>query len=160
MSQGPGSIELSGGVWHFRGFLNENVTVSAIKAAPGETLKLDLSELTAINSIGMRGFSQMIRAFGAAPIEIHKAPVCFVEAVNSVPSLVGGAQYGHRIRSLHVPYACPSCRATADVLTEASAVSVGPRGVSLPPAPCPRCRTAMTPSTVLDDYMMFLLYTA
>lgn len=154
-----GSVELRDGVWHLEGFLNENVPVGSIKAPPGQALILDLGGVEGLNSVALRAFSQMIRAHAGTEVEFHACPQCIVEAINSVPSVAGGADKGKRVKSFFMPAQCKSCRKQGDLLIKSADVRLLKAGVlQLPNLSCPACGGQTAPTVVEEDYLMFLVY--
>lgn len=120
------------------GNISELVNFDALKAMPGP-LVLDLSGLTRINSLGMRNWVFFVREYEAKgqALTFERVPPVVVNQMSMVTHFMGAHS---QIRSLMLPYLCPSC-GKEDLqmleLTDGRTAQVNES------APCPKCRAVM-----------------
>ena len=119
-------------------------------------LRLDLREVRAVNSHGLRKWIRFIRDYGNQSLELHACPVPFIEAANMIPDVVSATGNMKRIKSVLTPFRCLNCRRSVLVIVETADVTVM-RGetVEVPDAGCPKCGEAMQLEVDPDDHFLF-----
>jgi hypothetical protein len=129
------------------GNISELANFDPLKAMPGP-LVLDLSGLTRINSLGMRNWVYFVRDYEALgqALTFERVPPVVVNQMSMISNFMGAHSL---VRSLVLPYLCPSC-SKEDLqvleLTNGKAAQVNES------APCPKCRAAMEFDDVHDMY--------
>ena len=98
-------ITLKDGVYHLVGRLDEFSSLDTLANAP-EPVIMDLAKVEWINSIGIRNFSYLVKGWGKKKYIYRNCSVVFVDALNSVRSLMGS---GGTIESLYTPVFCGRC---------------------------------------------------
>ena len=85
----------------FKGAMTEDADLSLLRLSPNAALELDLTELTSINSIGIREFRNWSLKLDNRNMKVIFAPKCFIDQVNMVPDLL---PRWATIESFYVPY--------------------------------------------------------
>ena len=98
-------ITLKNGVYHLVGRLDEFSSLDMLVNAT-EPIVMDLAKVDWINSVGIRNFSFLVKGWGKKKYIYRNCPVVFVDALNSVRSLMGA---GGSIESLYIPVFCGRC---------------------------------------------------
>jgi hypothetical protein len=134
------------------GTLDEHVDFSALMSADPE-LRLNLSGVKRINSIGLRNFMMFLKSWGKGEYAFIDCPVEFVDQINLVPSILkmGGSGW---VESCQTPVVCRSCGKDAEIL-----VAMNPRPNRAPPAirqACSVCGGALELAT--EGYFNFLQF--
>jgi ABC-type transporter Mla MlaB component len=114
-----------------------------------ETVRLDLSGVTHVNSIGVLAWSTFITELSAkAAVELSNCSVDFIDVANLTPMVTEGAE----VVSFHVPTRCVKCRHEEEILVRTR--EVGKDGV--PFAPCKACGAATEAIIETSRYLQFL----
>ena len=88
-------------VIHFIGAMTEDADLSMLRVPSTARLEIELSQLTSINSIGIREMRNWSNSLNNQEIKITFAPKCFIDQVNMVPDLIPRSA---EISSFYVPY--------------------------------------------------------
>ena len=147
------SISVKDGCYHLSGVLNEFANFDVLKMA-SEPLRLNLSQLSKMNSIGIRNFLRFLADWGTKEIHYEHATSEFIDQVNMISSMKGSAHQA-KILSFNVPWQCVSCDHEDEVFMEAA--EVGPMlkdGKDLSRI-CPKCGTQM--SLLMDSFFDFMI---
>jgi len=128
-----------GGTWvALAGNISEAADLSSLAALRGP-LMFDLSGIERINSLGVRNWVFFVDDCERAgiPMTFERCSPVMVQQIGMISSFMGRTS---RVRSLIVPYLCPSCNAEGTQLAEL--VSGKPLAIT-PTIPCPKCQTPM-----------------
>lgn len=111
-------------------------------------LRVDLSAIENINSLGVRSWCNFVRDCEAAklPLVVEKVSPVMVQQMSMISSFMGTHAW---VTSILVPYLCPSCNAEDQRLVEVT------RGepVTVPSSiPCPKCTTQMQVDELEEMY--------
>lgn len=79
----------------------------------GSPLRLDFSEVTSINSCGIRSWVNFLKEMESKEVVYVACPPLIVRQMNMVPSFVGKA----KVDSVYVPFVCDLCEAEKTLLT-------------------------------------------
>lgn len=150
-------IEPKNGTLHLSGALDESSNLSKLVSSTG-LLRLNLKDVQSVNSLGLRIFIEAMRALGTRDVEFHECSPAFVEAVNTVPLIVGGQKRVSRIKSVVVPFTCYDGHKSA-LVTMIKDVSIDGRTINLPKVACPMCKQAVEIEGGMEpeDYFFFLI---
>ncbi len=148
--------ELKDGVHVLSGSFDEVSDFESLTKLADEPLKLSLSGIQTINSLGLRRLIAFAKHLGDRAVELHECPPVFIEAVNVMPVAIGGSKHVSRVRSILMPYHCKGDHERAFVVP-VSAVRLG-TDVQVPKQECSICRLPMEPDleTDLDEFFYFL----
>ena len=139
-SNGATWVILTGGI-------SEAADFTSLTMLPGP-LHFDLSGIERINSLGVRNWVQFVRSGEAAGLAMtfERCSPVLVQQISMISNFMGTRS---RVRSLVVPYLCPSCHAEATQLVELSPEAP----LQVPPSmPCPKCATAMQVDELEEMY--------
>ena len=137
------------------GFFDEVADYSALLLQQ-PPLRLDLREVRAVNSHGLRKWIRFIRDFGQKSIEFYACPVPFIEAANMIPDVVSATGNMKRVKSVLTPMHCGNCHRNVQAIVKTDDVVVTPDGNVEPPAvACPKCGEAMRLEVDPDDHFLF-----
>lgn len=115
---------------------------------------LNLSRVTGINSIGIRIMLNFMRDLGNTPIEFYDVPSSVLDAINTIPGLLGSPAQVVRVRSVLIPYMCSHCKLENSVMVKINhSLKKAP---ALVPQPCPKCKKPSDPLINEDDAFLFL----
>jgi predicted RNA-binding Zn-ribbon protein involved in translation (DUF1610 family) len=139
------------GAHHLCGVLNETANLSSLLKA-SEPLRLDMQEVSRLNSIGVRNLLKFLSGWGGKAFSYERCPGEFIDQVNMIPALLGTKRQG-TIKSLYVPYECPKCEHEEEVLGDLAAYVPGIATGAFPQHKCPNCGDMMT--VVTDSFFVF-----
>jgi hypothetical protein len=127
------------------GNINERADLTPLEKLP-HPLVIDLGGLQRINSIGVRNWMNFVRARESAGAELtfERLPPIMVGQMAMITRFMGARS---RVKSVLVPYACPSCHHEHLQLLE-----VAPNARIEPQMPCPKCATVMELDEVVETY--------
>jgi len=114
------SIDLKEGCYHLSGVLDEFANFDVLKLS-SEPLRLNLSQVSKLNSIGIRNFLRFLSDWGAKELYYEHATSEFIDQVNMIPAMKGFAKQA-RIMSFNVPWQCLSCDYEDEIFMEAGKV--------------------------------------
>ena len=140
------------GVFHLSGVLNEYADFSQL-LGQREPLRLNLKGLTRLNSIGIRNLLKFITDFSPCAFVYEECPSEFIDQVNMIPALLGVKNNG-KIKSLFVPFECPTCDHEDEVLSEVSEYTALKSGGSGPAHTCSKCGGKM--NVLMDSFFIFM----
>ena len=141
-----------GGVYHLSGVLNEYADLSPLLKAT-EPLRMNMSQVSRLNSIGIRNFLKFLADWGNRKFVYEQAPSEFVDQINMIPALLGLKHHG-AVKSLYVPYECGNCENEEDVLSELSDYAAIKTGGEPPKRKCSKCGSDM--SVLTDSFFVFM----
>ncbi|WP_428267052.1 PilZ domain-containing protein [Haliangium sp.] len=110
----------------------------------------DLSQVSYINSLGVREWISFLRKANIQGYEMHACSVPFILQAAVIPSMVGRGT----VVSFFAPYYCESCDHHADRLLQSAAVLAA--GYQPPMLPCPECGESMELDDIPERYLGFL----
>jgi hypothetical protein len=115
--------------------------------ALGGPLRIDLSAIDRINSLGVRSWINFVRACEAAgvPVSFERCAPVMVQQISMISNFMGARS---QLRSLFVPYLCPACNTEGLELLE-----LAPGVAIRPTIPCPKCPTPMQVDELEDMYI-------
>ena len=127
------------------GNINETTSFTALANLPGP-LVIDLAELSRINSIGVRHWMDFVRAREQAGVELtfERCSPIMVGQMSMITHFMGVRS---RVKSVHVPYACPSCKHEHLQVLEAARGTQVERALA-----CPKCGSAMELDDLAETY--------
>ena len=140
------------GVFHLSGELNEYADLSSLltKTPP---LRLNLKEVTRINSIGIRNLLKFLTGWGDRAFIYEHCSSEFIDQVNMITSLLGPHKQG-KIASFYVPYECPNCEFEKDIFSEAAPYKQALASGVWPKQQCPDCHSTL--DVMSDSFVSFL----
>ena len=94
-----------------KGVIDEDASFDVIKKENGP-LYLNLSEVTGINSLGIRNWVNLWKELSGREIFYIECPPVIVRQMNMIPSFSGQA----KVVSVFVPYVCDNCETEKLVL--------------------------------------------
>ncbi len=120
-----------------------NLAVMAELLAP---VVLDLGGIRYINTAGSQQLVQMIEAMGA-PVLAERCSPAVVRQLNLMPDFSDHL----KVRSVILPFECPTCQVDHEVLVE-----VGKKRPELPVRRCGSCGNPLEPDQPIEQYFAFL----
>ena len=93
-------------VFFLQGLIDEDTDFSPLEKHSGP-LHLNLSQVTGINSLGIRAWVNFWKQMGGKEIFYLECPPLIVRQMNMIPSFSGNA----KVLSVFVPYVCDECEA-------------------------------------------------
>jgi ABC-type transporter Mla MlaB component len=146
------SWSFGAGRLHLAGRIDENADLAAlVSQVPADGVRIDLSELVRINSIGVREWMDFLAALRDRPVVLERCAPVFVDQLNAIANFAGTA----KVESVMAAFECEN---DGDVrLIEARIADL--QAGSLPRAPrCERCQAETAPTQEDDLYYRFLRY--
>ena len=133
------------------GKVDENFIFPSVKFSLHSELILDLKNLTAINSVGIRTWIHW-NALIPADLKI-KYRNCSQVAVEHILTFAGFLPSGAVIESAYVPYFCDPCDLTTDLLVIKNETTT-PDNINIPDnIECQYCRNLASLDADKDDYI-------
>ncbi len=122
-----------------------------------EPLKLNLSRVTGLNSIGVRRFLELMVKWGKKELELHECVPDFIGNASVIPQMLGVPPNKNRLKSLFVPYTCDGCKTSELTLIKSPFKLEGNGGVILPhPGKCQKCGEELNIDVDIEEYFGFL----
>ena len=150
-------IKLRDGIYHLDGNFDAAVAFDDLLRTEAP-LRLNLAKVVQINSLGIQKFMQFLQRWGNQPLELHECSVSFIWTTQITPAIIShpGPHNADRVISFHVPYRCPSCKKTRDVLQKKEDIVFNDNGFETPKHSCPTCKIEMAIEDEPDRYFGFL----
>lgn len=121
-------------IFYLKGVIDEDTNFDALIQESGDMI-LNLSGITAINSLGIRAWVNFIKELSGRQLVYEECPPVIVRQMNMIPSFVGSAE----VSSVYVPFVCDQCDEEKLVLISESALQQ--KEVTLPKALlCENCK--------------------
>jgi len=139
-----------------RGRLDESTGLSSRATAwTAAEVTLDTAAVTFINSIGVREWLRLLRAFADAGVRVRleRCAEVIIEQINMIPDARGTAE----VVSFHAPYQCGACGLEAPMLLEVARHAASMREMRAPPMTCPDCGQTMELYEVPERFFSFLM---
>ncbi len=151
-------IEIKNGVYHLSGRLDEFAEFDSLLAGP-DPLKVNLSKIQSINSIGIRKFLAFTIARGPKKSEFYGCTPDFIANVNVIPQMIGMPSDARQIKSFFVPFNCESCKRLDSSLYELAKLKTDADGdVDLGKHVCSKCGNEMDLDVEKSEFFLFLNY--
>ena len=111
----------------------------------------DLSQVSYINSLGVREWIRFLRDVNIQGYELHACSVPFVLQASVIPAMIGRGT----VVSFFAPYYCDGCDHHDDKLLQSAAVLAA--DYETPVFQCPRCSGTMELDDIPERYLAFLM---
>ncbi len=145
-------IEVRNGIAFVSGSIDEYSAYDTLLALP-DPLRIDVSGVTRINSIGIRNFLKFLNDWGSKSLSYIGCSVDFIDQLNMVPSLAGINSQAI-VESALVPLECDKCDSEKEILSDMIELKKSVNaGGTLPPLKCD-CGGEMY--VLLDSFFAFL----
>ncbi len=144
-------VDEKNGTFYIRGMIDEHADFRAVSAA-ATMLCLNFRDVVGFSSSGIQRFIAFTATWSDRPVEFHECSMIVVDALLTVPSLVGPPARQARIVSLEAPFTCKACDHDAYVMLGIEELSFDGNTITGPTKPCPRCGTAMAPTEHIESY--------
>ena len=133
----------------FSGSLNEQATLEDFDFATAESILIDLKDIQAINSVGVRTWLGFARKLPKdKKVIFQNLPKVWVDQCNMIKNFI---PENLQIESLEIPYFCETCEKTTKVNTAASQIEK----VS-PVMDCASCKKSAILDILPEQYFKFL----
>ncbi len=158
VSQNMGQIKVENndpsGLIKLSGDLDEDAVMSQIQVNPGVLNKIDLGDVTSINSCGIREWVKWKKALPEGTVfEVQRCPKLVVDQINM---LDGFLPSGSKVSSFFVPYYCEGCELVQNRLFSRGTEYDGKK-VHLPSPPiCTQCAKPTEIDVIEAKYFKFL----
>ena len=150
------SIKQENGTYFIEGFLNEFSNLDEIAPDENNTITINLSGVSLINSVGILTWLKMVRAFPQAKLILHKVSFPFMSSIVMMPDLLGHHPLDV-IEEFHAPFDCPDCSEDFETLIKYADVELKDEEVNVPPVPCPKCGSSSPCMEEQFEYLFGLL---
>lgn len=149
-------IELKNDTYFLSGRLDEFAELDALLRAKAP-LKLNLTKLVSINSIGVRKFLAFTLAWSPRRFEFSECRPEFIANVNVIPQLLGTSCDPSQIKSFFAPFSCTSCKRVESILLKPADFRFSTANeASLSERRCSRCAEVMALDIEPGEYFAFL----
>jgi anti-anti-sigma regulatory factor len=134
-----------------KGDITEATSLKDLQSAMVGRVDFDMSQVSYINSLGVREWVEFLRKASIHGYEFHACSIPFVLQASMVADVLGQGT----ISSFFAPYQCESCDHQEERLLQTAAV-LASEG-KLPPAfSCPSCGGSLALDDLPDRYLGFL----
>lgn len=137
-----------------KGLIDEDNTLALlIPKLTGDVLVVDASEVSRINSCGVRDWVNWVLAVDGKKLKVVliKCPPPIVNQINMVTNFVGGAI----VHSFEAPYYCPDCDVEVSKLIETESL-LEERPVRAPSFRCSECGGPLDFDDIQESYFAFI----
>lgn len=143
------AIEDDGALIKIAGPLTEEADYTPALDGAASTVRVDLSGIVRVTSLGVRDWVLFLRALCAdRTVTLERCSSLMVRQFGMVPSTLGEAS----VSTIMLPFFCEGCDDDREVLYEVT----GSPPTEPPEATCPTCGEAMDFDDVPDAYFSFL----
>ncbi len=117
---------------------------------PTGDVVVDTSDVTFVNSIGMREWVRLLRVLrDRGTVTLERVADVLITQMNMIPELGGSV----KIASFHAQYLCPGCGGEGTPLVDAVANLDALRQLKAPKLPCPECAAQMELADFPERYL-------
>lgn len=149
-------VKLQGDMYFLSGKLDEHTDFTALGKATS-SLKINLRDITSINSNGIRKFLAFVLDRSSLDMELHECTTEFISNVNVIPQLLGQPPMPQRIKSLYMPLSCEDCDRSENFLITLNDIKASSDGTwAMRPVGCKSCKNPMTFDVEPADYFIFM----
>jgi predicted RNA-binding Zn-ribbon protein involved in translation (DUF1610 family) len=143
------TVRIDGARVFIGGRIDDASSFEAVKL-PAGAVTIDTSDVTFVNSVGMREWIRLLRALRAqGPVTLERVADVLMTQMNMIRELAGSVQ----ISSFHAQYVCPSCGHECAPVVDAIANADALRAMKAPKLPCPECGAAMDLGDFPERYL-------
>lgn len=144
---------IDGGV-ALHGVIDESCQLGQLVPATPGVLRLDLADVTFINSLGVREWIRFLADLASAGIRVELARVSepLIQQLNMIVAARGQAE----VLSFYAPYACDACGREESLLLDLGRDRARLASGEPPAAVCPECGAAMAFNDFPQRYFLFL----
>lgn len=117
-------------------------------------IRLRLGNVITVNSLGVRNFLRFMEACRQIEVELHECSLAFMDALNTIPGMLGVPQRPEILRSIRMIYGCLGCSKE-----ESHTFAVVPELGAMPEVPrrlCSRCGRLLQPVVEASDLFTYL----
>ncbi len=146
------------GIYYLNGRLDEFAKFDELLEAT-DPLHLNVGEVTAVNSIGIRSFLAFTLKWAPRKIEFYECTPEFIASINLVPQILGHDEDASHIHSYYVPYFCEKRKIVENHLFQASEIALNKDGEAIVPhKSCAQCDCAegMELDVEKAEYFLFM----
>lgn len=151
MKIGRLDVAVSGSRVVLAGRIDDSATAlgDLISQVPVGDVVLDTSGVTFINSIGMREWMRLVRAFRErGRVTFERVADVLITQMNLIPEFKGVD-----VASFHAQYLCPACGNEATPLIDVATHGAELRAMRAPKMPCPECGAATDLADFPERYL-------
>ena len=131
------------------GKIDEDARLEEAIASISETkVTVDLSQITALNSYGVRVWINAFKAFSNKQFTFKKIPTVIINQMNMISNFMPGTSI---IESYFAPYYCENCDTEEDILYHISDTNVIETEQN-----CKNCNSLLEFDELEDEYFLFL----
>ena len=151
MKIGRLDAEVSGSRVVLTGRIDDSATAlgDLLTHVPVGDVVLDTSGVTFVNSIGMREWMRLVRAFRErGRVTFERVADVLITQMNLIPEFKGVD-----VASFHAQYLCPACGNEATPLLDVATHGAELRAMRAPKMPCPECGAATDLADFPERYL-------
>jgi hypothetical protein len=146
------TVEVKEGIAYLTGSIDEYSEYDSLLAMDAP-LRLNLSKVGRINSIGVRNFLKFLNDWGSKDMSYIGCTVDFVDQLNMIPSLSG--INGHIVvESALVPFECDDCDTEKEILNDM--IELAKLIKSGDDLPARKCDCGGEMYVLMDSFFVFL----
>jgi len=151
MKLGRLDVAIAGSRIAFAGRIDDSSPLGELVAQiPTGDVVIDTSEVTFVNSIGMREWIRLLRALRErGTVRLERVADVLITQMNLIAQVGDNVQ----IASFHAQYACGTCGAEVAPVVDAMAHAALLRQMKAPALPCPECGASMELADFPERYL-------
>lgn len=138
------------------GPINEEseIQLTSLTEILGEKIVIDFSEVTSVNSLGVRAWINFMRNISSKTVSFEKCVPEIVNQINMIPSFRGKA----KVESVYGDFSCNKCKTELKHLFLTAEIAKNDDDeIEIPSVSCPKCKSSdMEFEEIEDTYFAFL----
>jgi len=135
---------------HFKGEITEHFDYQPLLQHCTGPVIFDLGEIRRINSTGVREWIRFTRDLPTeGKVNLSRCTFAFIQQANMIRNFLGPCE----VQSLYLPYLCPNCEHSIEVLVDVASLKNGLPEVG----PCSECgHASLEFDSIEEEYLAFL----
>jgi len=137
-----------------QGQIDERTELVGLADKVSGTITIDLEKVSFINSVGVREWIRLLRAFKKSDTTLcmRRCSEAMIHQMNMIVEAKGNAV----VESFFAPYVCDACGYEGSMCLDVAPNAEGLKNMEAPAVACPECKESMEFNEIPERYLLFL----